>query len=300
MDRLETLEIFVAVADRGSFAEAARALNRSPAGVTRAVAALEQQLRARLLNRTTRSVALTEAGQRTLEAARRLLAASEELEALSAGEALTPRGTVGLTAPMMFGRLHVLPLVHGFLARFAEVDVRLMLLDRVVSLVDEGLDLGVRIGQLPDSSLRSLRVGQVGRGTYASPAYLAAHGTPAAPADLGNHNVVACLPITPLLDRWSFAGPGGPLHVAVKPRLALNAPDAAVASALADVGITCVMSYQVQDDLAAGRLVPVLPTFWPPAVPIHLLQPAGRQAVPKVRLLVEHLATGLRARFAQG
>jgi len=297
VDRLETLEIFVAVADRGSFAEAARALNRSPAGVTRAVAALEDQLGARLLNRTTRSVALTEAGQRTLDAARRLLAAAEELEALAAGEALTPRGSVAATAPMMFGRLHVLPLVNTFLARFPGVDVRLMLLDRVVSLVDEGLDLGVRIGQLPDSSMRSLRVGQVRRGTYASPGYLASHGVPASPSDLGNHAVVACLPVTPLLDRWSFSAPAGPVHAAVEPRLAVNAPDAAVAAALADVGITSVMSYQVQDDLAAGRLVAALTEFWPPAVPIHLLQPAGRQAVPKVRLLVEHLAAGLRARF---
>ena len=161
-DRLDALTIFVAVAEQQSFAEAARQLSRSPASVTRGVAALEERLQTRLFNRTTRSVALTDAGARYLENCRRLLAAHDELEAVNLGERVQPRGWINVTAPVMFGRLHVVPLVQEFLGKYPQVDVRLLLLDRVVSLVDEGLDLGVRIGQLPDSSLRAVLVGGCG------------------------------------------------------------------------------------------------------------------------------------------
>src|SRR5262249_55743776 len=152
--------IFVAVAEQQSFSEAARRLSRSPASVSRAVAALEERLQTRLFNRTTRSVALTDAGARYLDGCRRLLATYDELDAVNFGEQVEPRGWINVTAPTMFGRLHVLPLAGSFLDRYPEVEIRMLLLDRVVSLVDEGLDLGVRIGQLPDSSLRAIRVGQ--------------------------------------------------------------------------------------------------------------------------------------------
>jgi DNA-binding transcriptional LysR family regulator len=177
-DRLDALTIFVAVAEQQSFAEAARQLSRSPASVTRAVSALEERLQTRLLNRTTRSVALTDAGQRYLESCRRLLSAYDELEAKNTGERAEPRGWINVTAPVMFGRLHVLPIVRSFLDDHPRVDVRLLLLDRVVSLVDEGLDLGIRIGELPDSSLRAIRVGQIRRIVCASPEYIARHGVP--------------------------------------------------------------------------------------------------------------------------
>jgi DNA-binding transcriptional LysR family regulator len=177
-DRLDSLTIFVAVAEHQSFAEAARQLSRSPATVTRAVAALEERLQARLFNRTTRSVALTDAGARYLASCRRLLAAYDELEAENIGERAEPRGWINVTAPVMFGRLHVLPVVRSFLEEHSRVDIRLLLLDRVVSLVDEGLDLGVRIGQLPDSSLRAIRVGQMRRIVCASPQYIARQGVP--------------------------------------------------------------------------------------------------------------------------
>ncbi|MGH6837167.1 MAG: LysR substrate-binding domain-containing protein, partial [Methylocella sp.] len=206
MVRPEALTIFIAVAEQESFAEAARQLNRSPAAVTRAVAALEDHLRSRLLNRTTRSVSLTDAGTRYLESCRRLLAAYDELEALNFGESVEPRGVISITAPQMFGRLHVLPLVRSFLDRYVQVDVRLLLLDRVVSLVDEGLDLGVRLGHLPDSSLRAVRVGEVRRAIYASPEYLARNGVPRTPHDLANHRVIACTATTPIADRWSLHG----------------------------------------------------------------------------------------------
>lgn len=297
MDRLECLTIFVAVADRASFAEAARALHRSPAAVTRAVAGLEAQLQARLLNRTTRSVSLTEAGQRVLETGRALLAKLEELESVGDGDALMPRGVVSVTAASMFGRLHVLPLLHALLARYPALDIRLRLTDRVESLVEEGMDVGVRLGNLPDSSLRSLRVGQVRRGVYASPAYLARAGVPAALSDLAGHPVIACLALTPVPERWTFAGAEGSQTVTVKPRLVVNTPDAAVDSALAGVGLTCVASYQVANEVASGRLVEVLGAWAPAPVPVTLVQPAGRHVAPRVRVVVGFLAEGIRAKF---
>ena len=196
--------IFAAVAEQQSFAEAARHSSRSPASVTRAVAALEERLQTRLFNRTTRSVALTDAGARYLESSRRLLATYDELEAVDLGERIQPRGWTNVTAPTMFGRLHVLPIVRTFLGEYPQVDVRLLLLDRVVSLVNEGLDLGVRIGQLPDSSLRAVLVGQV-----AAPQYVARCGVPVTPRDLAGHSVVACTAVTPIPNRWSFHGPSG-------------------------------------------------------------------------------------------
>src|SRR6516164_1558782 len=202
LDRLDALTIFVAVAEQQSFAEAARQLTRSPASVTRAIAALEERLQIRLFNRTTRSVALTDAGARYLENCRRLLSTYDELEAVDVGERVQPRGWINVTAPTMFGRLHVLPLVKSFLGQYPQVDVRLLLLDRVVSLVDEGLDLGVRIGQLPDSSLRAIRVGQIRRIVCASPEYIARHGVPTTPRHLRDHSVVACTAVTPIPDRW--------------------------------------------------------------------------------------------------
>ena len=298
MDRLEAVTIFVAVAERESFAEAARHLNRSPAAITRAVAALEEHLQSRLLNRTTRSVSLTDAGARYLESCRRLLAAYDELEAVNVGERVEPRGPINVTAPTMFGRLHVLPLVWSFLDHYPQVDVRLLLLDRVVSLVDEGLDLGVRLGPLPDSSLRAVRVGEVRRVVYASPEYIARHGVPRTPHELGDHGVVACTAVTPIADRWTFHGPRGVAAVAVKPRLIVNTTDAAVDSALAGLGLACIMSYQADPHAAAGRLRAVLVEYEPPPLPIHIVHPAGRHLPAKVRLFLDHAADGLRKKFS--
>ncbi len=298
MDRLEAVTIFVAVAERESFAEAARHLNRSPAAITRAVAALEEHLQSRLLNRTTRSVSLTDAGARYLESCRRLLAAYDELEAVNVGERVEPRGPINVTAPTMFGRLHVLPLVRSFLDRYPRVDIRLLLLDRTISLVDEGLDLGVRLGPLPDSSLRAVRVGEVRRAVYASPEYIAGHGVPDTPHDLGNHSVVACTAVTPIADRWTFHGPRGVATVAVKPRLIVNTTDAAVDAALAGLGLACIMSYQADPYVAGGCLQAVLVEYQPPPVPIHIVRPAGRHISAKIRLFLDHAAEGLRMKFS--
>jgi DNA-binding transcriptional LysR family regulator len=296
-DRLDDLTTFVAVADHQSFAEAARHLNRSPASVTRAVAALEDRLQLRLFNRTTRAVALTDAGARYLENCRRLLAAYDELEAVNVSEQVQPQGRIHVTAPTMFGRLHLLPLVQSFLDQYPQIDVRLLLLDRVVSLVDEGLDLGIRIGQLPDSSLRAVSVGQVRRVVCATPDYLARHGVPMTPRDLASHTVLACTAVTPIPDRWSFHGPGGLISAAVKPRLVVNTTAAAVAAALDGSGLTCILSYQAAPHVAAGRLRTVLCDFEPPPAPIHIVHPEGRHLPPKLRLFLDHTAHGLRRKF---
>jgi DNA-binding transcriptional LysR family regulator len=297
VDRLEAWTIFVAVAERGSFADAARHLGRSPAAVTRAVAALEHHLSSRLLNRTTRSVALTDAGARYLDGCRRILSEFEELEAAATGERQRPRGLLNVTAPVMFGRLHVFPIVSGFLGKYPDVDVRLLLLDRVVSLVDEGLDVGIRLGHLPDSSLRAIRVGHVRRAVYASPDYLARHGTPQTPQDLGNHGCIACSAVTAIPDRWSFEREQRSFAVAVKPRLIVNTTDAAIDAAVAGQGLTCVLSYQVDDHVAAGRLQRVLVDYEPSSIPIHVLHPAGRYLSPKVRLFIDDATAAIQQKF---
>ena len=298
-DRLDALMTFVAVAEQESFAEAARQLSRSPASITRAVAALEERLQTRLFNRTTRSVALTDAGARCLEYCRRLLAIYDELEAVDLAERIQPRGWINVTAPAMFGRLHVLPLVQDFLGEYPQVDVRLLLLDRVVSLVDEGLDLGVRIGQLPDSSLRAVLVGHVRRIICAAPQYIARHGVPATARDLTNHSVVACTAVTPTPHRWSFHGPNGVTSIAVKPRLVVNTTAAAVDAALDGFGLACIMSYQAEAHAAAGLLQTVLVAYEPPPAPIHIVHPEGRHLPAKVRLFLDHTAGALRAKFEE-
>jgi DNA-binding transcriptional LysR family regulator len=199
----------------------------------------------------------------------------------------------------MFGRLHVLPIVRTFLGEYPQVDVRLLLLDRVVSLVDEGLDLGVRIGQLPDSSLRAVRVGQVRRIVCAAPQYIARHGVPITPHDLGGHTVVACTTVTSIPDRWSFHGPSGVTSVAVKPRLVVNTTAGAVDAAVDGLGFTCVRSYQAEPHIATGRLQTVLAEYEPPPAPIHIVHPEGRHLPAKVRLFLDHAAGALRAKFGE-
>ena len=199
----------------------------------------------------------------------------------------------------MFGRLHVLPLVGDFLEEYPQVDVRLLLLDRVVSLVDEGQDVGVRLGQLPDSSLRAVLVGEVRRVVCAAPQYIARHGAPAAPRDLANHTVVACTAVTPVPDRWSFQGPNGAASVAITPRLVVNTTAAALDAALGGLGLACIMSYQAEPHAATGRLQTVLVEYEPPPAPIHIVHPEGRHLPAKVRLFVDHAARALRAKFGR-
>jgi DNA-binding transcriptional LysR family regulator len=296
MDRADEWRLFASVADKRSFAKAAQEARRSPQAVTRAIAALEQRLGVRLLHRTTRSVSLTDEGARRLERSRRVLA---ELAALEAGVAAEPRGLLTVTASVLFGQQHVLPIVTEFLAEHGAVDVRLMLLDRVVSLAEEGVDLAVRIGGLPDSSLRTRLVGHVRSIICASPAYLERRGTPRDPDALQGHDCIAFTTTTPIADRWSFAVPGRrERSVGVRARLVVNTGQAAVDAALAGVGLVRVLSYQVDHLLARKQLRVVLAPHEPPPSPIHLVQLPGVQ-VPAASAFAELAAGRLRRRFGR-
>lgn len=294
MDRIDVLTVFVAVAELGSFVAASRRLGRSPAAITRAIAQLEDQVGVRLVNRTTRAVGLTEDGEKYLEQSRRVLADIEDLGGLFDGDGTAAKGRLTLTAPVVFGRLHVLPLVKTFLDLHPGIEIHFLLLDRVTSLVDEGIDLGVRIGHLPDSTLRAIRVGAVRRVICASPDYLAAHGAPQKPQDIGNHCAIGVTGVNPTPDRWGVVVDGRTVTATAKPRLFVNSVEAAVDMAVAGAGLTCLFSYQVDQHEKAGRLVRVLTEFEPPAVPIHILYPAGRHMSPKLRLFIDHAAQGLR------
>lgn len=293
MDRLEAMAVLVAVADQGGFNAAARRLGRSPAAVTRAVAALEARLGVRLLERTTRRVRPTEAGARLLGHARRLLAGVEEAERDAAGLHEAPRGELAVTAPVVFGRMHVLPVVLDFLDRWPGTTVRLALLDRVAGLVDEGFDVAVRIGRLPDSPLPATRVGAIRRIVCASPAYLAANGAPATPADLATHTCVAFTGTTSTTE-WGFAGAA----VRVRPRLLVDNAEAAVDAARAGLGLACVLGYQAAADLRAGRLVAVLRAFEPEPRPVHVVHAAARLPPAKVRAFVDAAVPRLRGLLA--
>jgi DNA-binding transcriptional LysR family regulator len=297
MDRTEEWRVFVAVAGRRSFIGAARDLRRSPQAVTRAVAALEQRLGARLLNRTTRSVSVTSEGERYLERGRRVLAELDALE--SPSDARAPLvGRLSITAPVLFGQMHVAPLVWSFLEQHPGLEARVLLVDRVVSLAEEGIDLALRIGPLPDSSLRARLVGHVRWVACASPAYLARAGFPRTPEALARHSCISFDAGSPLADHWTFprAGGGRERSVAVRPRLIVNTAQAGIDAAIAGLGIVRVLSYQVASALAEKNLRLVLESFAPPPVPIHLLQPPG---APNrlASAFVDHAVEGLRARL---
>ncbi len=293
MDRLHQMEVFVAVAEAGSLARAGARLRISPPAVTRAVAALEERLGARLFNRTTRSLSLTEAGQRFLESARRLLSEIDSAEKDALGESATPSGHLTVTASVTFGRWVLAPVVGDFLREHSRVTASLLLLDRVVSLVDEGIDVAVRIGELPDSGLIARRVGEVRRVLVANPAYLTQHGRPKTPADLRRHALVAFTGLMPTRE-WRFGEGRGAAHVTVTPRLEVNDAAAAIAAAERGDGITVALSYMVARAVADGRLVTVLDAFMPPPVPVQLVHPHARLVAPKVRAFVDFAAPRLR------
>lgn len=285
MDRLATMRAFSAVAELRGFAAAGKKLGVSPSVVTRLVASLESHLGVRLLTRTTRAVALTDAGGRYLERARLILAAVEEAESAARSEQARPFGKLVVAAPLVFGRLEVAPLVSDFLAAHPDVAVELTLSDRMVHFADDGVDVAVRIGELDDSSLRSRLVGATRRVLVASPGYLKRHKRPKDPADLARHATILFTSLSPTPE-WRFAGPDGPRAVTVRPRLATNSADAAVAHATRGEGIALVLSYQAADRLRAGELEIVLPRFEPPASPIHVVYPGGRFLPASVRAFV--------------
>lgn len=299
MDRLDYLAIFAAVAEQGSFIAASHKLGRSTTAVSRAVAALEGQLGTRLLTRTTRALALTEAGQRYLEQGRRVLAEFAELEN-SADTAVAPAGLLTLTAPEMFGRMHVLPIVQSFMQDYPQIDVSLLLLNRVVSFIDEGVDLGFRIAHLADSSLRAARLGEVRRVLCASPGYLKVHGVPSHPGELPRHQTITVAGAPPKPDRWRFQAGKRETIVQVRSRLAVNTVQAALEAASTDSGIVRLLSYQAAPLEAAGLLCRVLTAYEPAPIPIQLVYPAGRHMPLKTRLFIERATKSLSGKFESG
>lgn len=293
MDRLHEIEVFIAVADAGSFAKAGARLRLSPPAVTRAISALEERLGARVFNRTTRSLTITDVGQRFLEGARRVLTDLESAEKEAVGETGAPQGHLTVTASVTFGRSALAPLVCNFLAQHPRVSISVLLLDRIANLVEEGIDLAVRIGPLPDSSLVAKRVGTVRRVLVASPGYLARCGTPSSPADLRLHSMIAFTGLMPNRE-WRFLDGRSGNSVSFMPRLEINDAVAAIAAAEMGDGITIALSYMVANQIREGRLVTVLDSVTPPPVPIHLVYPQNRLIAPKLRAFVDFVTPRLK------
>ncbi|UPG92116.1 LysR family transcriptional regulator [Luteibacter aegosomaticola] len=293
MDQLHLMKVFVAVGEEESFAAASRRIDLSPAAVTRAIAALEDELGVKLLARTTRSVRLTEAGQRYLDDTRNILASITEANEAAAGVNAAPKGNLSITASVMFGRTFVMPCVVRYLQDYPEVDVSAYFLDRVVNMVEEGIDVAVRIGHLPDSSLKALKVGQVRRLMVASPAYLETHGVPEHPADLLRHTIIATSGLSPRVD-WKFGSAEDPTLVRTKPRLTVTGNDAAIAAAVAGLGVTRLLSYQVGEELASGKLKIILADYEEAPWPVHVVHRESKYGSTKVRRFIDLLAEHLR------
>lgn len=299
MDRLEAMSVLLRVAERGSFSAAGRELRMPLATVSRKVSELETHLGTRLLLRTTRKVALTDAGAAYLASARRILGEVEEAERVAAGEFQVPRGELVLTAPLLFGRLVILPVVTEFLAAYPEIDVRLLLSDRNLQLIDDHVDMAVRIGALPDSSMIATRIGTMRTVICASPELIDRHGEPERPEDLPrlpcvNFEFLSSAPI------WSFRSGAaqGSTEVAIKPRLSVSTAEAAVWAAARGVGATRVLHYQCADAVHAGALRIILAAFEPEPRPVHLLH-AARGALPsKMRVFLDFATERLRKTLA--
>jgi DNA-binding transcriptional LysR family regulator len=286
MDRIDAMQAFAAVADLRGFAPAARKLGLSPSGVTRLVAALEERLGARLLQRTTRSVALTDVGARYLERIKRILADVEEAEGSVQDERRRPSGRLVVSAPIGFGRLHVSPVMSAYLKRYSEVSGELRLSDRVINLVEDGVDLAVRIGHLADSSLVARQVGEMRRIVVASSAYLKQHGEPKTPEAIASHATIQ-FGATAAPPDWRFMVGGNEIRVTPTPRFITNSADAAIQYAAQGGGLTRVMFYQAAEAIKAKRLRIVLAKFEPPPLPIHIVYPTSRLLSAKVRTFID-------------
>jgi DNA-binding transcriptional LysR family regulator len=300
MDRIDAMKAFVAALDEGSLAGAGRKLGRSPAAVSRAVAFLEGHLGVPLLHRTTRSIKLSEAGKSYAAACRRMLTDLVEADMLAAGEGSAPRGTVNLTAPVTSGEQVLRPLLDDFLDAYPTVSARLYLLDRPVNLIDEGIDVALRIAHLPDSWMVAVRVGEVRRIVVAAPSYLAKHPRIDEPGDLAKQQIIAMN--NSGVGSWSFPPVDGstiPRTVHFTPRLLVNSVRAAVASAVEGRGVTRPLSYQVAEHVRDGRLQVLLRSDEYAPLPVHIVTPEGRLSVPKVRAFVDFAVPRLRAQFAR-
>jgi DNA-binding transcriptional LysR family regulator len=292
MDRLDELSVFIAIVDAGSLAEAGRRLRRSPAAVTRILASLEDRLGVRLIERTTRRLAPTEAGRQLAENARRLLADyGETMRAAGADEPL--RGRLRITAPVVFGRVHITPLVASFLRAHPRICVEIFFSDNNVDLIEEEIDVAARIGPLADSTLLARRVGEVRKLVVASPGYVAEHGEPASVGDLANHQVIFTSG-RPVPFEWRLLEEGRERGVRLTPRLIVNQVEAALSAAREGLGVARALSYQVADDLAAGRLVRLLAHAEPPPSPVHLVTASARHMAARTRAFLDHAADSLK------
>lgn len=292
MERLDSLRSFVAVAEHASFSGAARALRISPTAVSRAVASLEKELGVALFRRTTRVVSLTPEGAAYHERCRHALAELDDAARSLRGENAEPRGLLVVTAPVVFGRLRILPIVTEMLRAHPALRIRLTLSDRLVRLADEGVDVAVRIADLSDSSLRAVRVAETRRVLVASPGYLARRGTPAEAADLRRHELIA-FDTFAAHGEWRFDGPGHPV-IRFEPRLLTDSVEAAIDAAAEGLGVTRALCYQVKRRVAEGTLQWVLPQHDTPGVPISLLFQTNRQRAPNVRAFIEATKTALK------
>ncbi len=301
MDKLQWMTVFVAVAEEESFAGAARRLAMSPPAVTRCIAGLEARLKVKLLDRTTRYVRVTETGQRYLEDARRIIAEVEDAEDAVIGINATPKGHLSITAPVLFGQMYVMPLIVEYLNLYPEMDVSALLLDRNVNLIEEGIDVGIRIGELPDSSMNALRVGSIRRVVCAAPEYLQQHGIPQTPQDLTGHTLISASSISSSTE-WKFQENNVITALRIKPRLVVTTNDAAIAAASMGFGITRLMSYQISSQLAAGKLQIILADNELPAIPIHVIHREGRHKSARVRTFIDLVVQRLRLNpaFVQG
>ncbi|WP_412051723.1 LysR family transcriptional regulator [Hoeflea sp. Naph1] len=296
MDRLQCMRVLIKVAELESFAEAARQLHMSPPSVTRAVAFLETAVGARLFVRSTRSTKLTGPGRLYVEDCRRILAEIEEADAAASGSHATPSGILTVTAPVLFGQYHVMPIVTDFLGQHQSVVGQVLLFDRIVNLIEEGIDVAVRIGHLPHSSYNAIKVGAVRQVICGAPSYFASHGIPKTPGDLANHTIIATTNSSAPVD-WRF-GQGGKSAVGLHPRLHCNTVDASISAALNGWGLTRVLSYQIAKPVADSLLMTVLDEFEDETLPIHVIHPEGRRVSAKTRAFVDFAVEALRSNSA--
>jgi DNA-binding transcriptional LysR family regulator len=297
VDRLESMAVFLAAVEAGSLSAAGRTLGMPLATVSRKVSDLEAHLKARLLNRSTRRLTLTDAGRTYLAACKRIMEDVGDAERAAAGEYSVPRGDLVITAPIVFGRLHVLPIAIEFLATYPEVDVRLVLGDRVVNLLDDRVDLAVRIGQLPDSSLIASRVGTVRRVVCGSPTYFARHRAPRAPLELITHQCITFDTLTGSA-AWDFKVEGRDVSIPIRSRLTVNTAEAAIDAAIAGVGVTRVLSYQIDAARRARLLSVALRAFEPAPFPVSLVYSKQRRLPLKLRAFLDFAAPRLRTRLS--
>lgn len=295
MDQLRAMRVFVTVVEQGTISGAARQIGLSPPSATRILDTLEAHLGVVLIRRTTRALSLTEEGSGYLAACRQILAAVEDADRTATGARTQPRGRLAVTAPVEFGKRHVAPLVLEFIQNYPETNVSLALLDRTVSLVDEGFDIGVRIGPLKAMHTVTVRVGAVRSVVCASPRYLDARGTPASPHDLAGHDLIEQSTMGAFGSVWSFSEDGRDLALRLAPRFAVNDADVAVSAAVNGAGITRVLSYQASRHVAAGRLRIILPTFERASVPVSLIFAAGRPRSAAMRAFVDMVRPRLAA-----